>query len=96
MGMLSAQEQAALGQFARALRARFGERLQQLCVFGSRARGEGRGDSDPDVFVRFLELSRTDVGLATGLVLSPLLADAAAWRFDLPLGQAIEREGLAL
>jgi predicted nucleotidyltransferase len=44
-------ERAALDAFAEHLRARFGPRLRELALFGSRARGEGNEDSDLDVLV---------------------------------------------
>jgi uncharacterized protein len=106
MPRLSAQEQIALSELAQGVRQRFGQRVTEIRLFGSRARGEGRGDSDLDVFVQLLGLTREDrrvvqdlafdVGLSHGLVLSPLLADTTEWRADLPLGQAIEREGVRL
>lgn len=106
MAKLSPQEQLALDDLARKVRGHFGGRLAELRLFGSRARGEGRGDSDLDVFVSVDGLTREerryvqdlgfDVGLAWGLVVSPLLADANTWRLDLPLGQAIEGEGVPL
>lgn len=106
MPRLSAQEQIALSEFAQGVRQRFGQRVAEIRLFGSRARGEGRGDSDLDVFVQLEGLTREDrrfvqdlafdIGLSRGLLLSPLLADAMGWRADLPLGQAIEREGVRL
>jgi predicted nucleotidyltransferase len=103
---LSAQERGLLGAFAGALRARFGGRLRALVLFGSRARGSGRADSDLDVLVLIDQLTRAergevldegaDLSLSWGLVLSPLVADAAAWRSELPLARAIEAEGVAL
>jgi len=106
MARLSSQEQMALRDFAAEVRQRFGQRLAELTLFGSRARGEGRSDSDLDVFVRLLDLQREDrrsvqdlafdIGFLRGLVISPLLADDKTWRLDLPLGQAIAREGIPL
>lgn len=103
---LSALETSALQAFASALRARFGCRLRALTLFGSRARGAGRDDSDLDVLVLIEAMTRTDrravqdlsadLGLAYRLVFSPLVADATAWRRDLPLGRSIEEEGVAL
>ena len=37
-----------------------------------------------------------DVGLASGLALSPLAQDSRQWRRDLPLALDIEREGAPL
>jgi predicted nucleotidyltransferase len=106
MARLSSQEQIALRDFVDEVRRRFGQRLTEVTLFGSRARGEGRSDSDLDVFVRLQNLSRDDrrsvqdlafdVGFARGLIISPVLADATTWRVDLPLGQAIAREGVPL
>lgn len=42
---------AALAAFARAARTHYGERLVRLALFGSRARGDHRPDSDADVAV---------------------------------------------
>lgn len=48
---LCADEKAALDALSAWLRARFGARLVELTLFGSRARGEGHEDSDLDVAV---------------------------------------------
>ncbi len=48
---LLAGEKAALATFSAEVRARFGARLRELALFGSRARGEGDEDSDVDVLV---------------------------------------------
>ena len=47
----------ALARFTRALRGRFGPRVVELVLFGSRARGEAHEDSDVDVLVVIDELS---------------------------------------
>lgn len=41
----------ALDDFARAIRKRFGERVAEIVLFGSYARGEAGEDSDVDVLV---------------------------------------------
>ena len=41
----------ALGRLVTALRARFGERLHEVVLFGSYARGDADEDSDVDVLV---------------------------------------------
>src|SRR5260370_29404502 len=51
MSVMLDAERAALEQFCTAVRARFGDRLRELALFGSRARGEGGEDSDVDVLV---------------------------------------------
>ena len=48
---LCADESAALEALRGWLRARFGARLRELTLFGSRARGEGDEESDVDVAV---------------------------------------------
>jgi predicted nucleotidyltransferase len=103
---LSPLETQALDAFARGLRARFGGRLRELVLFGSRARGEGRDDSDLDLLVVIQGMSRgdrraaqdlaADVGLEHHLVLSPFVADLDAFLPDLPLARAIRRDGVPL
>ena len=99
-------ESSALSEFAARTRERFGQRLVELRLFGSRARGEGHADSDLDLLVLVDGLTRDDrravqdlafdIGLASGLVLSPLVHDSGTWRRDLPLAREIAREGAPL
>lgn len=60
MGQLSPQELLTLKELAEQLRRLFGDRLAELSLFGSRARGEGRDDSDLDVLVKVREPSRAE------------------------------------
>lgn len=106
MARLSLQEQRTLRDLGDEVRKRFGDRLEALFLFGSRARGEGRGDSDIDVLVKVRELTRDerravqdlafDLGFRDGLVLSPLVVDAADWQVDSTLARAIAKEGILL
>lgn len=52
------------------LEARFGARVQELTLFGSRARGDAREDSDVDVLVVVDELSEPERGEVFGLAWS--------------------------
>jgi predicted nucleotidyltransferase len=55
---------AALERFERALRGRFPERLRELTLFGSYARGEAHEESDVDILVvvdGLTEAERRDV-----------------------------------
>ena len=72
-----------LRRFRAALAATYGDRLERAVLFGSRARGEARPDSDYDiaVFIRapdrwFDEVVRlaglgTDILMDTGAVIQP-------------------------
>lgn len=51
LSTLTAAEVEALERLGTWLRARFGPRLRELTLFGSRARGEGHEHSDVDVLV---------------------------------------------
>lgn len=53
-------ERAALHELAAWLRDRFGDRLCELGLFGSRARGEGNEESDLDVIVVVRGLSSAE------------------------------------
>ena len=48
---MTSDERQALGALVGAVRVHYGKRLHDVLVFGSRARGEGRSDSDVDVAV---------------------------------------------
>ena len=88
--MLSPAEAQILGAFKRALADRFGERLVGLRLFGSRARGAGRDDSDLDVIVDVADATMgergeildvaADLSVEHGLVLSPLVLREGAGR----------------
>lgn len=104
---LTPAERELIARFRAALEARFGERLKQLLLFGSRARGRGHEESDLDVLVLLRGLTPAErravidvafdleVALDTSLHLSPIVRDATTWSFDTPLGQEIVRDGVA-
>jgi predicted nucleotidyltransferase len=48
---LKAHERAALTAFVRELRARYGDDLQRVVLFGSKARGDFHAESDLDILV---------------------------------------------
>ncbi len=76
-------------RFAEALRERFGERVFEILLFGSRARGEAHEDSDVDILVVIDELSEferlaildlayaTDAAAPQWMGLSPLVYSSA-------------------
>ena len=99
-----------LEAFRDRLRATFGDRLRDVRLFGSYARGEADEDSDVDVLVVVDDLTNLEVGLVadaasptilgTGLALSPLpvstahLAELRKTRRALVLD--LDREGISL
>ena len=97
-----------LTQFRRALDAVFGERIERVMLFGSRARGEARDDSDYDIAVflrdfkeRWPEVDRlveieTDLLYETGAFVHALPFRAGAWQERSPLMSAVRREGVDL
>ena len=69
---LSAEERAVVDELSRRVHDRYGDSLERLVVFGSRARGDARDDSDIDLLVVLrmapgseLDAERTIWGLAT-------------------------------
>ncbi|MBI4365940.1 MAG: nucleotidyltransferase domain-containing protein [Deltaproteobacteria bacterium] len=76
-------ERQTLAEFRVRLTKALGETLQMLCLFGSRARGEGNDESDLDVLVLTATVNRTiketiwdianDLLLETDVYLSPLV-----------------------
>ena len=98
----------ALAELKRRISETFPQRLIDLRLFGSRARGEAREDSDADVLVvldragweerrQVIDLA-TDIGLEHDLDLSPTVFDQATydrWREQRrPLLVEIERDGI--
>ncbi|MBK8977599.1 MAG: nucleotidyltransferase domain-containing protein [Planctomycetes bacterium] len=103
MAHLSALERDALDELAKQIRERFGARVRRLVLFGSRARREGRHDSDLDVFAlvdglvrgerRAIQDLAFDIGLEHGLVISPIAVATESWRDETPLAGEIARDG---
>ena len=97
-----------LSRFRAALAETYGDRLERAVLFGSRARGDARPDSDYDiaVFIRdpdawFKEVVRladlgTDILMDTGAVISAKPFRAGAHKEPSPLMKAIRSEGLDL
>jgi predicted nucleotidyltransferase len=109
---LSDTERAALFCFAERIRARFGDRLRELAVFGSRARGDATETSDIDVLVviegaddadrEAISDEATELKRSSGeyVPLAPLVLSARA-REQLAAGgrrlaRDVEREGISL
>ena len=94
-----------LHRFRSAVADLYGDRLERIVLFGSRARGDFRPDSDYDVavFVRGLggfwdEVRRladvtTDILLDTGSVISAKPFRAGSYDDTLPLMDEIRRDG---
>jgi predicted nucleotidyltransferase len=82
----------ALGHYQEALRSHYGSRLRSIYLFGSRARGHARADSDVDVAVildefgddRWAEMRTLDglgfeLEIETGLVLHAWPVTTGEW-----------------
>ena len=57
MTFLKPNEQKAVSEFARRVRAEFGSKVKDVILFGSRARGEGDEHSDIDIMLVMDSLS---------------------------------------
>jgi predicted nucleotidyltransferase len=97
-----------LARFRTALAKLYGDRLDRVVLFGSRARGDARLDSDYDVAVflrdfrdRWSEVDRilpvvTDILYEEGVFIHAMPYRAGADRERTPLMYEIRREGLDL
>src|SRR5690242_20188549 len=95
-----------LARFRQGLDAMYGDRLDRVVLFGSRARGDARPESDYDVAVflrdmddRAAELNRladlsTDVIGETGAFVHAMAYRAGAYDERTPLMREIRREGI--
>ena len=106
--MALADHDAILTRFRASLDDIYGTRLERAVLFGSRARGDARADSDYDVAVflnampdRWAELDRlADLGVRfqddTGTHFDARPYLAAAYREASPLMHEIRRDGLPI
>jgi predicted nucleotidyltransferase len=99
-----------LTDYAARLRARFGERVRDVRLFGSFARGDADEDSDVDVFVLIDGLTDLEIGdaaaeaapviLASGLPIAPLPMSTERFaelrRRERLLARDIDVEGISL
>jgi len=97
-----------LSKFRSALDALYGSRIERVVLFGSRARGDARQDSDYDVAV-FLEnlddrwaeadkisLVATDLLAETGAVIHAMPYRAGSYRERTPLMHELRQDGVDL
>ena len=94
-----------LSKFRAALDALYGDRIERVVLFGSRARGDALPDSDYDVAVFLKDLSdrwaeadkialvAMDVLDATGEVIHAMPYRAGSYRERTPLMHELRREG---
>lgn len=94
--------------FAQEVRRRLGDRLKEIRLFGSRARGDARSDSDYDMLVivdsRSPEVRATILDVEVGLIdrydalVTSIVRTEEEWRHrqGSPLARNIEREGRLL
>ncbi|MEI2751022.1 MAG: nucleotidyltransferase domain-containing protein [Candidatus Competibacter sp.] len=94
-----------LSKFRAALDALYGDRIERVVLFGSRARGDALPDSDYDVAVflkdladRWVEADKiamiaTDVLDETGEVIHAMPYRAGSYRERTPLMHELRREG---
>jgi uncharacterized protein len=99
---------AVLSRFRVALEEAYSGRIERVVLFGSRARGDARPDSDYDVAVflrgltgfgkeagRIAEIE-ADILLDTGMVINALPLQAGSYRERTGLMQELRRDGLDL
>ena len=79
--------QAPLTAYSERLRAIFGERLHEVRLFGSHARGEADDGSDVDVLVLVDGLTDVEVGLAASEA-APIVIESGVPITPLPMSTA--------
>jgi predicted nucleotidyltransferase len=97
-----------LGRIRTSLRAIYGDRIERVVLFGSRARGDAHADSDYDIAVFLEDLTdrwgefhrladlRTDILAETGAFLEARPFRAGAYRDRTPLMHELRRDGVDL
>ena len=107
-GTTPTRDSAILPKFRCALDEIYGDRLERVVLYGSRARGNAGADSDYDVAVFLKEFSDrwaeadkiavlvTGILSETGVVIHAMLYRSSAYLERSPLMHEIRREGLDL
>jgi predicted nucleotidyltransferase len=97
-----------LSKFRAALKELYGDRIERVVLYGSRARGDAREDSDYDVAVflkdlddRWAEMGKIaiaadDILDATGAVIHAMPYQAGSYQERTPLMHELRREGIDL
>lgn len=107
---LTITEQHALAQFKIALQVLLKDNLFSLCLFGSRARGEGTEESDLDVLIVLREKDRAlcrrivtealEIDLSYGVNLAPTILSVEEYQqnkeYQTPFYRNLERDSLSL
>ncbi len=105
---MAAADPLVTSKLRAALQTLYGDRIERLVLFGSRARGDARNDSDYDVAVflsdlhdRWAEADRialvvTDILGETGAVIHAMPYRAGSYRERTPLMHEVRREGVDL
>lgn len=102
--------QRALAHYKARLEQRFGARLERVALFGSRARGDAREDSDVDVLVlirgsdsaeeREAAMIAGDVAVEDGVWLSPAIYSAERYAYlqsiASPFSRSVDAEHIPL
>jgi predicted nucleotidyltransferase len=99
----------AIADFSAVAKRNFGDRCKKLILFGSRARGDSRPDSDIDILVVLAPLEdrvtdwdrcidiAAEIAARTGELISVLICSAEEYATrDHPLLTNIRREGIPL
>jgi predicted nucleotidyltransferase len=105
---MQAKVDPILSRFRADLDAAYGDRIERVVLFGSRARGEAHPDSDYDIAVFLKTLSgfgeeaervatiEADILSDTGAVINALPLPAGSYRAQTGLMKELRRDGLDL
>ncbi|HEX4181522.1 MAG TPA: nucleotidyltransferase domain-containing protein [Caulobacteraceae bacterium] len=105
---MNPSDDATLQHFRTALRTAYGARLERVVLFGSRARGDAKANSDYDVAVFLNEFEgfgveahriaaiETDILYDMGAVINAVPFKAGAYSGRTPLMAELRRDGLDL
>ena len=105
---IDVRDDPILSRFREAIATLYGDRLERVVLFGSRARGDARPDSDYDVavFIRDLvdpasEMNRladvgTDILYDVGRIVHAMPYRAGSYRERTPIMHEIRQDGIDL
>jgi len=110
LSRLTLDERDAVLEFVKRLRALFGPSIQEIILFGSKARGQSEGFSDIDILIVLDKISiqikkaiselAAEQNIKHNVLISTIRYDTATWGNPAiqasPFGQAVKHEGIWL
>ena len=110
LSFLTTEERAAVLEFTRTVRKKFGPAVKEIILFGSKVRGNSHKESDIDILIVLTSLSweikksiselAAETNLKYNVLISTIRYDKSRWDNPVikasPFGRTVREEGICL